>query len=160
MKAYCEIQEHDESQGASLVLKNIIVSKGLTQLILPIQEILYFFHENKNVFVVTEDNETYFCELGLSAIEKDICPGFFRINRQVIVNYNAIQSFSYIENSKIELCVRHGSGRNMIIGKNKVASFKKWIMFDCTCFSAPRRKSFKEKISGTLPEQNVLRAVK
>ncbi|TDO03784.1 LytTR family DNA-binding domain-containing protein [Sunxiuqinia elliptica] len=145
----CVRETHDLKEEP-LVLKNIIVSKGLKQLIIPIREIFYFFHENKNVFAVTSDNEVYFCELGLSVIEKEMCSGFFRINRQIIINHRAIKSFSYIENNKIALNVWYGEGRNMIVGKNKVASFKKWIMFDCSCASAEPIEMPQQQVRNTL----------
>ncbi len=141
MGKYCVTRERFEDNKEAPVLRNIIVSKGCEQLIIPIQEILYFFYENKSVFAVTVDNEVYFCELALSVLDREICSAFFRINRQVIVSYRAIKSFSYIENNKIRLSVSNGQGRDMVVGKNKVSRFKNWIMFDCACFSLSKKDS-------------------
>jgi len=141
MRPDCSIEESE-----SFILKNIIVSKGFQQLIIPIQEILYFFYENKSVFAVTAENHIFHCEMGLSEIEKSSCSSFFRINRQMIVNYSAIQSFSYIENNKIKLSVMYGRD-NAILGKNRVAEFKKWIMFGCSCVKTTAKADFYSAIS-------------
>jgi DNA-binding LytR/AlgR family response regulator len=127
------VKGNSSGQKEQLRLKNIIVLRGKENLIIPVMNILYFFYEDKNVFVVTKENEIYIYEKRLSFIEKVLCSCFFRINRQVIINYYSILSYYYIKNDKIQLVVKHGQGRNMVVGKNKVADFKKWIMFRCPC---------------------------
>ncbi len=114
-------------------LRHIVLLRGKENLIIPVENILYFFYENKTVFVVTIDESMFICEKSLSALEKVLCSCFFRINRQIIVNYRAIFSFYYIKKDKLQLVVKCGRGKNMIVGKNKIARFKEWIMYGCPC---------------------------
>jgi|GEM_PF-1914319 len=127
------VKKNSTERKEHLLIKNIIVLRGKENLIIPVMNILYFFYEDKTVFVVTKEKEIFIYEKSLSFLEKTLCSCFFRINRQVIVNYSSIHSFYYHKKDKIQLVVQHGEGRNMVIGKNKIVRFKKWIMFDCPC---------------------------
>jgi len=52
---------------------------------------------------------------------------FFRVNRQIIVAISAIEKIIKFGNSQLKIQVSPASEIDIIIGKNKAASFKQWL---------------------------------
>ena len=53
---------------------------------------------------------------------------FFRINRECIVNINAIASMYNYSSSRLKITLKNEEKRNdFIVSRDRVAEFKKWI---------------------------------
>ena len=102
--------------------------------IVPVSDVMIFFYEDRNVFIITAKNEVLLCDMELSRIELEMSPIFFRINRQVIVNAQAIDFFSNEVNHTITITLKPNILNpqiNLTISKNKVSEFKRWISYEC-----------------------------
>lgn len=109
--------------------KRFLVQSGSIMHPLSVDEIAYFnIHEGKYVVITTHDKKQYLIDNTLEILEKRLDPEtFYRINRQFIVNIDAIHSIHGIEGSKLKLSVLPENKEEMIISKEKATSFKSWV---------------------------------
>src|SRR5438552_7650870 len=81
-----------------------IVKKGLENISLRLEDIVFFFTENKVVYVVDKWNKKYIADKNLGELEEDLDNAiFFRANRQYIVNINYIKGFKSYEKVKLQI---------------------------------------------------------
>ncbi len=73
--------------------KNIIGKRNDEKFILPIDKIICFYSENKNIFCRTEDG-VYKTYEKLYELEESIGNHFIRISNSCIININYIKSFN------------------------------------------------------------------
>lgn len=140
----CNISQIDKG----LTIRNFIVSKGMVYHIIPVKDIMIFFYEERNVFIVTCKNEIFLCDYDLSKISQESCSIFFRINRQVIINYKAIKAFNNEDNHNISIALHEtilNPNLNLNVTKNRVAEFKHWISYECAICSFENIDSNKEE---------------
>jgi DNA-binding LytR/AlgR family response regulator len=95
-----------------------------------VEDISYIFAEGKTVYIVSRlDNRKYIVEHTLDELEKIyLNPNdFFRINRKFIVNINAIEEVRTYVNSRLKLHTNPQCESDMIVSREKVVDFKKWL---------------------------------
>lgn len=110
--------------------ERIVVKKGTARLSMPIQSVAFFYAEMKLCFAVDFEGNRYLMEYNLGQLENSLDKRlFFRLNRQIIANINAIREFKSIEFSKIELSlVRNNYIKEpIIISQFTAPEFKNWI---------------------------------
>ncbi len=93
-----------------------------------ISSIAYIYVENTITYIVTKDGKrsttTDPLDKVYSLLNEKV---YFKVNRQFIVNIEAIAKITKFENSKLKLEVNPASDLDIIIGKNKVSQFKQWL---------------------------------
>ncbi|MFK7747976.1 MAG: LytTR family transcriptional regulator DNA-binding domain-containing protein [Kordia sp.] len=93
-----------------------------------IEDIAYIYVENSISYVVRKDGKRYTANDSLDQIYASLDPKlFFRANRQTIVAIYAIDKIIKYGNSALKIEMQPVSEIDIIIGKNKVAIFKKWL---------------------------------
>lgn len=93
-----------------------------------IEDISYIYVENSISYVVRKDGKRYTANDSLDQIYTTLDPKlFFRANRQTIVAIYAIDKIIKYGNSALKIEMQPISEIDIIIGKNKVAVFKKWL---------------------------------
>lgn len=118
------------SGDAHYAKERILVRKGTANTSIPVNDIAFFFSEMKISFAVDFRDSKYYMDAKLSDLEKVLDKKtFFRANRQLIVNINAIREFKSIEFSKIELHIRPTAWikEAIIISQFTAPDFKNWI---------------------------------
>ncbi len=107
----------------------IVVKKGTEFLSLRLEDVVYFFTENKLVFVVDKQNKKYLCETNsLLDIEGVLnAQKFFRANRKYIVNADYITKFKSIDKSKISVEIILPVHEEIIVSQENASEFKKWM---------------------------------
>lgn len=122
------ITENYNIQSTSTNLQNISVKKGRKTFLIPHQEIAYAFRVEEFNYLVTINAEKYLLDISLNALEKEVNNiDFFRLNRQLLAHRNAIPSFQTLSNRHLKVTLRPELEGNLLVNKNKAASFKKWI---------------------------------
>jgi two-component system, LytTR family, response regulator LytT len=110
--------------------ERIVVKKGTSRLSIPMQSVAFFYAEMKLCFAVDFEGNRYMLDYNLgqleAMLEKKI---FFRLNRQVIANINAIKEFKSVEFSKIELLLVKNNyiQEPIVISQFTAPEFKQWI---------------------------------
>jgi two-component system response regulator LytT len=93
-----------------------------------VEEIAMFYVENETVYLYTIKEEKFPVFKKLEYIESVCDPTqFFRINRQMLVNREAILSFEPYFNRKIVLQLKVKLTDKAIVSRLKVSAFQKWL---------------------------------
>ncbi|TGV03528.1 LytR/AlgR family response regulator transcription factor [Flavivirga rizhaonensis] len=93
-----------------------------------VEDIAYFYIESSIIKAVTLKNQTYILDKKLEDIENELDPfKFHRVNRQVIVNKNAINNIKFYFNGKLILNVNPPFKERIVISKAKSSEIKEWI---------------------------------
>jgi DNA-binding LytR/AlgR family response regulator len=95
---------------------------------LSIKDIALFYSMQGITFAVTFDKREYPVNFSLEGLKNQLHPEhFFKINRQFIVNIDAIKRVHTYFNGKLKLEIDPSHTEDVIIGKDKSASFKRWM---------------------------------
>lgn len=96
--------------------------------IISVREITCFYSENKTTYIKTNDKRDYIIDLSLEELENQLSPElFFKINRKLIVNINAIEDIISYSNSRLKLVIRNFTNFEAIVSREKVKDFKNWL---------------------------------
>lgn len=92
-----------------------------------ISEISYIFTEDKITYVIDKSGKKTISKVSLDEIFGQLDTlSFFRATRQFIININSIEKIIKYGNSQLKILI-FNSNAEVIISKNKVAEFKKWL---------------------------------
>jgi DNA-binding LytR/AlgR family response regulator len=94
------------------------------------REIAYFYILGKGVYAKTFGNKTYPVDFTLDALESELDPSrFFRINRQYLINMEAIEHMVAWSRTRIKLMLTPDPGKNTdtIVSISRSTDFKKWL---------------------------------
>jgi len=94
-----------------------------------VSEISHFTIRERNVFLTDNQGRDYGVDYSLEQLESMLDPRkFFRINRECIVNINAIASMYNYSSSRLKLTLKdEGKKDEFIVSRDRVTEFKKWI---------------------------------
>ena len=91
-------------------------------------DIGYIYVENTITYIVRKDGKKSTTNESLDQIYSYLNEkSFFRANRQIIVAISAIDKITKFGNSQLKIQVNPPSEIDIVIGKNKAASFKQWL---------------------------------
>lgn len=92
------------------------------------KKILYFYTEQKIARAVIEPNSEYQLEYNIEEITCIVDPyHFFRVNRQYIINRNAIKEVVVWFNGKLMIKTGLDKSIKIEVSKARVQEFKKWL---------------------------------
>ncbi|MCB0495914.1 MAG: response regulator transcription factor [Cyclobacteriaceae bacterium] len=95
---------------------------------IPVEEILYFFSQDKATFIKTKDARSYVLDNTLEQVQSLVNPHqFFRIGRKYLVHINSIEDIVTYTNSRLLLKLTHLKERDAIVSREKVNEFKLWL---------------------------------
>jgi DNA-binding LytR/AlgR family response regulator len=138
IRKYKNLQNHFVNNHSSLLeyLNNhdkkksrVLVRKELGFHAVRVEDIVYFFTENKLVFLVDKDNKKFLAEkYSLSDLEYELDPDqFFRANRKYIINANFLKRFKMLDRSKVRVELQLPISEEIIVSQENATSFKKWL---------------------------------
>jgi len=92
------------------------------------ENIAYFYIDTGVVKAVATDSRSFTMDTKLEDIEHELDPAlFYRVNRQFIVNKNAILNIKFYFNGKLIVDVAPKPNERIIISKAKASEFKNWM---------------------------------
>jgi len=93
-----------------------------------VNKIAFFVVDNEILYIHTLDNQRYPVFKSMSEIESSVDPSlFFRINRQVLLNRNAIKEVQPYFNRKVIIKTNVKTNEQLIVSRLKVTEFMNWI---------------------------------
>ncbi len=108
--------------------ERFMVSSGEKIRSVPIEEVAYFFGQQKYVFLITRDGRRHLVDYTLTQLEELLDPRrFFRINRQFIVGFSAIQHMYPYSKSRMKLELVPAPDMEAVLSIDKTPRFKEWI---------------------------------
>lgn len=115
-------------QEAPAYKKRFVVKKGEHLVSVPVEEILYFYSEDKATLFRTREGKRYIIEPTLSDLEPQVDPDlFFRVNRSCLLRLDAIQNILSYSNRRLKLTLQHQPEGEVIVSREKVREFKDWL---------------------------------
>jgi two-component system, LytTR family, response regulator LytT len=95
---------------------------------IPVEDISYFYFNEKAVYLTTKENRQYPTEYSLDKLEELVDPvQFFRINRRMLVSFKSIVKISTLSKSRIELELIPPFEEEVLVSFNKTPSFREWL---------------------------------
>jgi DNA-binding LytR/AlgR family response regulator len=95
---------------------------------LPVGEIAFFHSMHKITFAITFNQIKYPINISLGNLTEQLDPEmFFKVNRQLIININAIEKIQAYFQGKLVIKSKPAHSEKIIVGKDKAASFKRWL---------------------------------
>lgn len=94
------------------------------------EDVAYFFAMEKSVFLTTFNNSTYPVNFSLDKLLEILDPEkYFRINRKMILNFDAIKSMIPFSKSRIKIELNPPSPKEVepLVSVERAASFKEWL---------------------------------
>jgi len=96
---------------------------------IPVTDVKCFFVAERCNFMNVEDDKIYPVDYSLDKIEEMLDPGtFFRVNRNYIINYAAINDIISYSSNRLKIILKDRKDKDdIIISRDRVPEFKKWI---------------------------------
>ncbi len=127
-------KEHDYKEIVSKLLskqpveKRFLIRMGQSLRLVHQQDIAYFYTSDKITFMMTREGRKYPIDYTLENLEEMIDPAkFFRINRQYILNLDAIQQMHAHSKARVKIDLQPPSHEEVIVSTEKSPYFKKWL---------------------------------
>jgi DNA-binding LytR/AlgR family response regulator len=114
--------------GEKKYRRRFLVSKGAAFYKLPVEEIACFFSENRITTAATFNRQNHVVDFSLEALEEQLDPEtFFRVNRQVIVNIQAIEKIENYFGGKLKVQINPPFEGTVVVSRLKAMDFKEWV---------------------------------
>ena len=106
---------------------HFLIPQGEKLIPLSVKDIAYFYIDMKVTHAVTFKNETLALDKSLDDIIKTLDPEkYYRVNRQYIININAIEKINIWLNNKLTITLIIPTPDRIVIPKAKTVEFKDW----------------------------------
>lgn len=93
-----------------------------------VEEVAYFYADDKAVFMVTMDGKKYLMESNLENLEEVLDPAlFFRINRKVIARIEAVQKVKALLGYRLQVYLKPAFNQDVFVSKYRSQDFKNWL---------------------------------
>ena len=93
-----------------------------------VKDVAMFFVENETVYLYSFSDEKFPLYKKMEFLESVCDPNqFFRINRQMLINRDAIAAFEPYFNRKVILQLKINFKEKAVVSRLKVSSFKEWL---------------------------------
>lgn len=108
--------------------KRFLIQSNESFFHLPIEQIAFFYSMQGITFVVTFEKREYPVNFSLENLKEQLNPElFFKVNRQIIINIDSIKRVHTYFNGKLKLQTQPEHSEEIVVGKDKAASFKRWL---------------------------------
>ncbi len=138
IQKYKNTHSKNQVENFSEVFKNLtqqkiykerfLVRKGVYIQVLTTRDIDYFYSENKMTYIHQYSGKESIVDESLEKLTQIIDPEkFFRVNRQYIINREAVKEMIRLANKRIKL-VLLSDNMEVIVARERVNDFLKWIV--------------------------------
>ena len=108
--------------------KRFLIQSNESFFHLPIEEIALFYSMQGITFAVTFEKREYPINFSLESLKEQLNPElYFKVNRQIIIKIDSIQRVHSYFNGKLKLETKPEHSEEIIVGKDKAATFKRWL---------------------------------
>ena len=108
--------------------KRFLVKLGERIQTIDIQDIAFFFSEDKATLLQTTQGKKYIVDYILDEIEEMVDPTlFFRINRKYISSISAIKDVFTYSNSRLKIHLENCTDNDILISRERMGAFKGWL---------------------------------
>ena len=109
--------------------KRFLIRLGHSIRLVEIKDVAYFYTKDKITFLVNKEGKRYPIDYSLEKLEDIINPKkFFRINRQFIINIDAINEMISYSKSRVKIELNPSCDLETIVSTERSPVFKKWLL--------------------------------
>lgn len=108
--------------------KRFVVRYGEHIKTIDIEEVVYFYTEDKATFLCTKDARRFVIDFNLDTLDSMLDPKiFFRINRQYIISIHSIAEMFAYSKSRVLIKLTPPAKHETIVSTERSADFKHWL---------------------------------
>ncbi len=108
--------------------KRFLINMGSRIKSVETNDIALFYVLEKNAFLTTVEGKNYPVDFSLDKLEELLDPElFFRINRQQIIHYKAIDRITVFSKSRIRIEPNLKTDQELLVSTNKSHEFRQWL---------------------------------
>ena len=116
-------------ENSSNYQKRFLIRIGQNIKVVEVNDAAYFYTEDKITFLITQAGKRYPVDYSLEKLDSTLNPQkFFRINRQFIINIDAIQDMYAYSKSRVKIGLNPPSDFDTIVSTERSPRFKKWLV--------------------------------
>jgi DNA-binding LytR/AlgR family response regulator len=105
-----------------------LITQGTRIKSVPVEEVAYFYSEEKVTFLVTHSGQRLLVDYTLDKLSNLINPKqFFRVNRQYITSMQAIGSIHKYSPTRLKVCLEPEPGKDVFVSIERYSAFKTWL---------------------------------
>ena len=127
---YAPLLDMLRKQEGSRYLRRMLIRFSNSIKLVDMSDAAYFYTKDKITFLVSRSSGKRFpVDYPLDKLEGMLDPGvFFRINRQFIINVEAIKEMHPYSKSRVKVVLEPGTDQDTIVSTERSAEFKKWLV--------------------------------
>lgn len=119
---------HPKTEGRQEYKKRFLIRYGEHIKTLNVEEIAYFFSENRATFARNHDGRNLPVDYNLDALEAMLDPSrFFRINRQFLISLEAIAEMKTYSKARVIVTLKPQAQEQPVVSSERSAHFKQWL---------------------------------
>jgi DNA-binding LytR/AlgR family response regulator len=119
---------HAIKHGEKKYRTRFMIQSGLAYTKLLVNEIAYFYSENKITYAVTLNRKEYHVDFTMDSLEEELDPEqFFRTNRHLLVHIDSVVKFEDYYGGKLVLKLSPPFKETITISRLKNSQFKEWV---------------------------------
>ncbi|MDJ1469834.1 LytTR family DNA-binding domain-containing protein [Cytophagaceae bacterium DM2B3-1] len=108
--------------------KRFLVKQGQRLVSFEVNDIAYFFMEDRFCFFRTRTNQKFLVDYTMDELETELDPKyFFRINRSFIVSQTTIDQIQNYFGNRLALTLKPVCDKEVLVSREKVSDFKEWM---------------------------------
>jgi two-component system response regulator LytT len=117
-----------QRQNGPAYRQRFLVKQGQRMLSVNVEEIAYFYTDERYSFFVTHHNQRFLVDYTLDELIEALDPArFFRINRGAIVTHAAVEQIQPYFGNRLALVLRPVFDREALVSRERVSDFKHWM---------------------------------
>jgi DNA-binding LytR/AlgR family response regulator len=114
--------------GEKKYRKRFLISKGDGYIRLEVDDVAYFYNENRITTAITFCKTSHVVDFTLDALDEQLDPDiFYRANRQLIVNIKAVERIENYFGGKLKLRLNPPLEGDLTVSRLKAMSFRQWM---------------------------------
>jgi two-component system LytT family response regulator len=108
--------------------EHFLVRQGQRLISVSLDEIAYFYSEDRVTFLKTHDGRYFPLDYPLEDVEQQIdTKHFFRASRQFLLHRRSIQNVFVHLNGKLKLVLKPAADEELYVSRDRAPEFKKWL---------------------------------
>jgi len=118
------VQEMNKTQYK----ERLLIKRGQQLSYLKTESTAYCYADGKLCYAVDFSNNKYLLESNLSQLEEQLHPNkFYRINRQLLVNIEAVSKVHTWLGGRLKLEISPITSSDTVVSRERVNGFKEWL---------------------------------
>ncbi|MEJ0101174.1 MAG: LytTR family transcriptional regulator DNA-binding domain-containing protein [Bacteroidota bacterium] len=121
-------QKPDRLLAPDSYKERFLVKQGQKLLSVPVDQVAYFFSQERFIFFRTFDNQKFLLEYRIEQLETILSPArFFRVNRAFIISIPTVKEIHPYFGNKLKLYLSPAADKDVIVSRKRVKEFKAWL---------------------------------